>query len=70
MVKIKTVATQLPPYSRTTKEIIPYVKAWLTGQEERFQRKVVKIIGNAGICLLYTSPSPRDATLSRMPSSA
>ena len=26
--------------------------------------------GMAGICLLYTSPSPRDATLSRMPSSA
>ena len=24
----------------------------------------------AGLCLLYTSPSPRDATLSRMPSSA
>ena len=24
----------------------------------------------AKICLLYTSPSPRDATLSRMPSSA
>ena len=24
----------------------------------------------AGACLLYTSPSPRDATLSRMPSSA
>ena len=26
--------------------------------------------GNVRICLLYTSPSPRDATLSRMPSSA
>ena len=26
--------------------------------------------GLASICLLYTSPSPRDATLSRMPSSA
>ena len=26
--------------------------------------------GSAGSCLLYTSPSPRDATLSRMPSSA
>ena len=26
--------------------------------------------GAMGICLLYTSPSPRDATLSRMPSSA
>ena len=25
---------------------------------------------NFGDCLLYTSPSPRDATLSRMPSSA
>ena len=27
-------------------------------------------IGDVGSCLLYTSPSPRDATLSRMPSSA
>ena len=26
--------------------------------------------GNIKPCLLYTSPSPRDATLSRMPSSA
>ena len=26
--------------------------------------------GNVSHCLLYTSPSPRDATLSRMPSSA
>ena len=26
--------------------------------------------GHPYICLLYTSPSPRDATLSRMPSSA
>ena len=28
------------------------------------------IVNASGICLLYTSPSPRDATLSRMPSSA
>ena len=27
-------------------------------------------MGTEGSCLLYTSPSPRDATLSRMPSSA
>ena len=26
--------------------------------------------GNASTCLLYTSPSPRDRTRSRMPSSA
>ena len=29
-----------------------------------------KISKKITICLLYTSPSPRDATLSRMPSSA
>ena len=28
------------------------------------------VVSGDGICLLYTSPSPRDATLSRMPSSA
>ena len=31
---------------------------------------IMAIATNVGICLLYTSPSPRDATLSRMPSSA
>ena len=30
----------------------------------------VKITGMAHGCLLYTSPSPRDGLLSRMPSSA
>ena len=38
-------------------------------------KKVVLLDGdlglsNAQICLLYTSPSPRDGLLSRMPSSA
>ena len=28
------------------------------------------LVSLPGVCLLYTSPSPRDATLSRMPSSA
>ena len=28
------------------------------------------VLAGAGICLLYTSPSPRDGLLSRMPSSA
>ena len=28
------------------------------------------VVGEGVACLLYTSPSPRDATLSRMPSSA
>ena len=33
---------------------------------EKHYQDIVRITG----CLLYTSPSPRDATLSRMPSSA
>ena len=30
----------------------------------------ISVIGDANSCLLYTSPSPRDRLLSRMPSSA
>ena len=30
----------------------------------------ILLVGPGGICLLYTSPSPRDRTRSRMPSSA
>ena len=32
--------------------------------------KIFDVDGNAYICLLYTSPSPRDRQKSRMPSSA
>ena len=38
---------------------------------KRQQKRAVKISASVlTTCLLYTSPSPRDATLSRMPSSA
>ena len=32
--------------------------------------KTLQTVNGCDSCLLYTSPSPRDATLSRMPSSA
>ena len=35
-----------------------------------FRHSIAEVSGGYIICLLYTSPSPRDATLSRMPSSA
>ena len=36
-----------------------------------FEGKAIIVTGGGkGICLLYTSPSPRDAHESRMPSSA
>ena len=42
----------------------------LEGWEVKSLREGKLNIKEAYICLLYTSPSPRDATLSRMPSSA
>ena len=36
----------------------------------KFMFSFIDINGKELCCLLYTSPSPRDATLSRMPSSA
>ena len=42
---------------------------WLTGEHAR-GRVLILATASDRICLLYTSPSPRDATLSRMPSSA
>ncbi len=53
-VKIVSVAKQLPKYTRTTEEILPYLKLWLTGQEERFQRKVMKIFENAAVDRRYS----------------
>jgi len=53
-VKITAVAKQLPQYTRTTKEILPFLKTWMSGQEERFQRKVVKLFENAGVDKRYS----------------
>ena len=39
-------------------------------QFRRNRERVNRDAERSNICLLYTSPSPRDATLSRMPSSA
>ena len=40
------------------------------GEWELLVGKVKDWLEQNDLCLLYTSPSPRDATLSRMPSSA
>ena len=39
-------------------------------QAEDWQQRARRAMEAGNDCLLYTSPSPRDATLSRMPSSA
>ena len=53
-VKILASAKQLPQYTRSTKDILPYIKAWVSGQEHRFQRKVIKIFENAGVDHRYS----------------
>jgi len=53
-VKITSVATELPKYSRSTNEIIPFLKTWMHGQEDRFQRKVIKLFENAGVDKRYS----------------
>ena len=40
------------------------------GWAELVEQDTLRVMMNGEDCLLYTSPSPRDATLSRMPSSA
>ncbi|WP_340199101.1 type III polyketide synthase [Ascidiimonas sp. W6] len=46
-------AKQLPPYCRETKNILPFVKLWLSNEDERFQRKVMKIFEGAAVDKRY-----------------
>jgi len=59
-VKITAVAKQLPKYSRETKDIIPFLNLWMTGQEERFQRKVIKLFESAGVDKRYSIMNPEE----------
>jgi alkylresorcinol/alkylpyrone synthase len=59
-VRIKTVAKVLPEYSRNTEDILPFLDVWLSGQDERFIRKVKKIFENAGVDKRYSIISPEE----------
>ena len=47
-----------------------YMQATTGADTQTDAEELDKILKNNPICLLYTSPSPRDRTRSRMPSSA
>lgn len=53
-VKITSVAKQLPKYTRSTTDILPYLETWLSGQDDRFIRKVLKLFENAGVDRRYS----------------
>ena len=55
--------------------IIPLIAAWSAGNKiilkpSEISKNTADVIEQLIACLLYTSPSPRDRTRSRMPSSA
>ena len=59
--------------SRSTAEIKAGCERDIRKVDDRLrlmEKKMWSIFGALSICLLYTSPSPRDRTRSRMPSSA
>ncbi len=62
-VKIISVAKQLPKYTRSTADILPYLEIWLSGQEDRFKRKVLKIFENAGVDRRYSIMDAEDVFL-------
>ena len=57
------------------KELVDYINQNLTrpridNASKRELKTIIGAVNKASTCLLYTSPSPRDRTRSRMPSSA
>ena len=64
--------TIYPLFNRLKKEkyVETYLKESSTGPSRKYYHITNEGRAAYNNCLLYTSPSPRDATLSRMPSSA
>ena len=57
-------------YDGLNDEIVEGVNILLEREWMPYDVLTKALVEGMRICLLYTSPSPRDATLSRMPSSA
>ena len=65
---IKPVKNKVTNYRQYTEAEL--AKLQFIGKARRFNFSIKECKELLSFCLLYTSPSPRDATLSRMPSSA
>jgi len=59
-VRIVSAEKELPEYSRETKDVLPLVEDWLSDQDERFRRKILKIFEGAGVDKRYSIMSPED----------
>ena len=66
-------ASEAPRAVITTTDVSCYYGSFRAVNEVTMDiglHEITALIGPSGCCLLYTSPSPRDRTRSRMPSSA
>ena len=70
--RLRVVEIQLPSLRERPTDIPALAMTFLREFAEQNRKKVTEFTKEAldAICLLYTSPSPRDRTRSRMPSSA
>ncbi|MUH36220.1 type III polyketide synthase [Zobellia amurskyensis] len=59
-VRIVKTVKQLPDYCKPTEEILPLVNMWLSGQEDRFRRKVIKIFEGAAVDKRYSIMKPEE----------
>ena len=72
----KNLLSDVKVYFKTKKELDKYstkenlLHQGYVAEVEHLETPILKDFIKDKDCLLYTSPSPRDATLSRMPSSA
>lgn len=59
-VKIVNASSQTPRFKKRTPEVIPFVEAWLSDQDERFKRKVVKLFEGAQVDERYSIMAPEE----------
>ncbi len=52
-VRIAGAHKTLPPFSRTTDEVLPFAAQWLQGEPDRLMRKALKIFEGAGVDRRY-----------------
>ena len=75
LARLEIPENQIETYTEQLEEILSYIDQLQEIDTENVPPttravEVVNAMREDLVCLLYTSPSPRDATLSRMPSSA
>ena len=68
--ELDELANSPSPFEKALKQLAPQIVENNDFDQEEAEDEASFVIADLYSCLLYTSPSPRDGLLSRMPSSA